>query len=87
MVMQTVLLVTMKSFLFVKVSHKSLISASEFFIIILSATDKCRLPYYGGCPFTRECLSSALDVGCPSCLFGFVEDPVNPGGECLRELS
>ena len=57
------------------------------FHIVLSATDKCRLPYYGGCPFTRECLSSALDVGCPSCLFGFVEDPANPGGECLRELS
>lgn len=50
------------------------------------ATDKCKFPYYGGCPFTRECLTSALDVGCPRCLPGFVDDPANPGGACLREL-
>ena len=54
--------------------------------VYVFATDKCRLPFYGGCPFTRVCLSSALDVGCPSCISGFVEDPANPGGACLREF-
>lgn len=53
---------------------------------VIVATDKCRFPYYGGCPFTRECLTSALDVGCPRCLSGFVDDPTDPGGACLREL-
>ena len=40
-------------------------------------TDKCLLPYYGGCSGTRECISSEFDVNCRVCLGGFVErDPV-----------
>jgi hypothetical protein len=48
--------------------------------------NKCRLPYYGGCPFTRQCLTSALDVGCTDCLTGFVPDPANPGAACLPAI-
>lgn len=50
---------------------------------MFSATDKCRLPFYGGCPFTIECLSSVLTVDCPTCISGFVEDPADPGGVSL----
>ena len=33
------------------------------------------------------CKSFPLGVTCVQCLDGFVEDPANPEGECLRELS
>lgn len=59
----------------------------HFNFSVCLSTDKCRLPYYGGCVFTRECLSGALDVGCPRCLNGFVENPSDPSGECLGEFS
>ena len=48
-------------------------------------TDKCLVPYYGGCPLSRECLSSEFDVNCGACLNGFITDPTDPGGPCLRK--
>lgn len=50
---------------------------------ILSHTDKCRLPYYGGCPKTRECITSEFDVNCGFCLLGYMEDPDMPERDCL----
>ena len=60
------------------------IASSQIICFVLA--DKCRLPNYGGCPYTRECVSSALNAGCTRCLTGFVEHPFNIGGECLREF-
>ena len=36
----------------------------KFFI----SADKCLLPYYGGCDYTRECETSRLQVTCGDCL-------------------
>ena len=51
-------------------------------------TDKCRLPYYGGCPYTRECITSEFDVNCGACLSGFIQDPNNNTAfaPCIRKL-
>ena len=48
-------------------------------------TDKCLIPYYGGCSYTRECITSEFDVNCGGCLPGFVENPANTAGDCLGE--
>ena len=46
--------------------------------------DKCLLPYYGGCSYTRPCLSSEFDVGCGPCLPGLAE--ANPVvSDCLSK--
>jgi hypothetical protein len=35
--------------------------------------NKCLMPYYGGCPYDRECIPSETGVSCGDCLPGFVE--------------
>lgn len=47
--------------------------------------DKCLLPYYGGCPLTRECVTSEFDINCGACLPGYAIDRFDPFGECLRK--
>ncbi len=44
--------------------------------LFFSHLDKCRLPYYGGCDYTRICSSSVFDANCGSCLPGYFELPV-----------
>ena len=53
--------------------------------IVFDSLDKCRRPYYGGCPLTRECESLEVGVICGECLPGYMEDPDNPGptNECI----
>ena len=53
------------------------LSLSLSYCFSLCSTDKCRLPYYGGCPYTRECITSEFDVNCGACLSGFIPDPNN----------
>ena len=36
--------------------------------------DKCRLPYYGDCDFTRECVTTAFGQNCGDCLSGYTQD-------------
>ena len=84
----------MKQMCFVKVSSCRLLVAIgpkkyNYYYRCTFATDKCRLPYYGGCPHTRVCETltfSYYGVRCLGCVTGFVEDPANPDGECLRTL-
>lgn len=52
----------------------------------IPSSDKCLLPYYGGCPYTRTCIASAIDVNCGVCLPGFFVNPSDSGGECLSKL-
>ena len=49
--------------------------------------DKCRLPYYGGCEFTRECISTEFDQTCGLCLPGLTPDfSGDPAfGPCIRK--
>ena len=82
-VIGTAMVVTMRLLHFVKVSAKLKKNDFENDTVPI---DKCRLPYYGGCPLTRRCVTSDLDVDCTDCLTGFVEDPANPGGACLRKF-
>ena len=42
--------------------------------------DKCLIPYYGGCPTSRECITSEFDVNCGNCLPGFF--PAFPSLNC-----
>ena len=60
---------------------------TSILIVSVSHTDKCRVPYYGGCSFTRECITSEADVNCGDCLPGFMEDPTNTtaGADCIRK--
>ena len=51
----------------------------------LPTTDKCLLPYYGGCSYSRECQTATFQASCGDCLPGFVSDPNNLGGDCLGE--
>ena len=39
----------------------------------LCFTDKCLMPYYGGCPYDRECIPSETGVSCGDCLPGLFE--------------
>ena len=59
-----------------------------FYITLLCISiwnaDKCLLPYYGGCPYSRQCITSKFTVYCDDCLFGFAEDPTNIGA-CLSK--
>ena len=89
MVTETVLKGMMKLVFYVKVSHANTQTITQeltWCYCTFSATDKCRLPHYGGCPFTRVCLSSAYEVRCSTCVSGFVEDPADPHGECLNVI-
>ena len=54
---------------------------------IVSTTDKCLAPYYGGCDYTRVCLTSEFDVNCGNCLPGFATNPADIGGPCLSKRS
>lgn len=36
-------------------------------------SDKCLLPYYGGCHPTRLCANLGITVSCDTCLDGFYE--------------
>ena len=47
--------------------------------------DKCLLPYYGGCPYSRECVTSEFAVNCGPCLPGFAPNPSDRGGICLSK--
>ena len=47
-------------------------------------TDKCLLPYYGSCSFTRECESTDLDVNCRFCRPGWARViGGGPGSACV----
>ncbi len=48
--------------------------------------DKCLFPYYGGCPYSRDCLYSNSDAVCGTCRPGWATNPASPGGECLCML-
>ena len=39
--------------------------------------DKCLLPYYGGCSYTRICVTSEFDVNCRNCFPGFFQIGTN----------
>ena len=56
-------------------------------ILLLNFADKCRLPYYGGCDFTRECVTTTFGQNCGSCLPGLTPDlsgdPI--AGPCIRK--
>ena len=44
--------------------------------------DKCYLPYYGGCSYTRLCITSDHSVSCGDCLPGLAEaDPIT--NDCI----
>ena len=53
--------------------------------VMFLSTDKCRGNYYGGCPITRMCNSSASGVTCGECFPGYVTNPNSPTGDCLRK--
>ena len=38
---------------------------------IFKFADKCRLPFYGGCELTRECVTTAFGQNCGNCLTGY----------------
>ena len=42
------------------------------------------MPYYGGCPYTRECISSKTGVSCGDCLPGLLHHIIS--GECIGSL-
>ncbi len=50
--------------------------------------DKCSLPYYGGCQFTRLCFSDEGDtVICGQCLAGFITNTITSNaGPCPGKL-
>lgn len=52
-----------------------------------SVLDKCLLPYYGGCDLTRKCMSHRFYVRCGGCLEGFVPNPDDHKGPCLRKFT
>ena len=54
---------------------------------IVSTTDKCLTPYYGGCDYTRVCITSEFDVNCGNCLPGFATNPADISGPCLSKTS
>ena len=56
------------------------------FALVNLMTDKCLLPYYGGCDLTRKCMSHRFGVRCGGCLEGFIIDPDDSRGPCLRKL-
>ena len=54
----------------------------------LYLADKCRLPYYGNCDFTRECVTSPFSQVCGNCLFEYTEDQfaADPANDpCIRK--
>ena len=57
----------------------------SLFFLIPCLADKCCLPYYGGCSYTRQCNSTENGTICGSCLFGYEEDPEDPSGDCIRK--
>ena len=62
---------------------------SIFWILCFSLcfhVDKCMLPHYGACPYTRLCESSVFGVRCGSCLPGFARNPADFSGDCIRKL-
>ncbi len=48
--------------------------------------DKCLFPYYGGCPYSRKCVFTDLDLNCGLCRPGWARNPAAPLGECLGKL-
>ena len=47
--------------------------------------DKCLLPYYGGCSYTRQCNSFDLGANCSDCLPGYFEaEPMRT--DCICKL-
>ena len=54
---------------------------------LFNFTDKCRLPYYGACHFTRECVSTEFGQNCGDCLSGLTPDLAGDTttGPCIRK--
>ena len=42
----------------------------HLYVTILHFADKCRLPYYGDCDYTRECVTTEFGQNCGNCLPG-----------------
>ena len=56
------------------------------YIILYFHADKCMLPHYGACPYTRLCETSVFGVRCGSCLPGYARNPADFSGDCIGEL-
>ena len=56
---------------------------SQSHLYLFFPADKCRLPFYGGCSYTKQCATSSLSANCRDCLPGLVDI-----GEfdCVRKL-
>ena len=79
MVSKTVRMEKMRPTSSVKVSVEVLqltshcVKPSVFTLSTVLCTDKCVMPYYGGCPYSRKCYSSHTGASCGGCLPGFTQ--------------
>ena len=54
--------------------------------IFCSHADKCLLPHYGACPYTRLCETSVFGVRCGLCLPGYARNVTSLSGDCIGKF-
>ena len=82
-VMPMLELALMRSIFFVKVSFPAFPGCHAFFC---SHADKCLLPHYGACPYTRLCETSVFGVRCGLCLPGYARNVTSLSGDCIGKF-